>query len=681
MADEVNLLDGLDTPDLLAGSEPREPTPISAEQRLIIQNIFDSQPKRRKAYLEKLGWEMGPDGNKVRPIGDTTPWKDVQSKVDPEFSDLYKKGAFFKNFGDNLKKLATEAGQDVGDVIADFAEGAGSSALALNAGMVGSLGSPALGVMAAMGGGALGTASAEAIKQGIAETLLDKDVPVDMGLATVQALTSGVVGSLGDIPAVRKAIRGGTAGTANFIAERFKTARQNLKEAIKSAGGVHPEVLEKFAENPELFSKEASKGGMERLRATFRQYVGLDPDDFAPTRVPDRILPDSEFGRALAPLRAAESAELARLKTDPQAAITYGDYLDQFLPKMEELTGRGRLKPKEKQALSVFEEEIREMAKDAGISADKYAGTKNMGVKNLSEIIDELRSKPMDFEKFTRNLDILQDKAFQADPLTGYASKNGEVAQVAGRLRQLRDTIADQSFERRRQMGQPSGEPLSAIKAKQSEILDAYEKVGSGLTPDKVKSAFLGKNSNAQQEVIGTLQGLDGVLGTDFKNQLETGAFQSAVDSLFSPGAYAPKGSSRVINAALEGGLDKGLKAAVAGAGVGGAVGGLSGAAVGATVAGLAAGAKGARDAVRLSTPERALEAIKNNRGNEEALRSFAERLGLKGDAVFGPQATSALETAAESMATRGGLTSATEGLYDAAKAKEEEEPNLLEGL
>lgn len=641
----LDLLD--DKPDPGAAAQ-REPTPIDGTQRFILQNFFDTQPKRRAARLEKLGWEMGPDHNKIRPLGDPTPWPLVKQKIDPGLEVLDVNAV--RKDANYLKKIAYETGKDVGDIISDAVNGTLSMTGGLEGAALGGTAGAALGTLAGPGlgtiiggtggtilgavlGGALGEASGEGLKKVIGdEFFLSKDVPMEMELLYTQAALSGAFSML-DVPLARKAIRGGAAGIKEFMANGIKASGENLRRAVEQAGGMTPEILQRYMANPREFSEEATKGAIQQSREKFREIYGLPEEKFTPTKNPNRVLPDSNFGKRLNPLRQEGELETARLIADPQAKITYGDYIDQLTPEIDSLHSR-RLKGEESEALGIFEGEINDLAKQAGIESHHYRGTVKGDKKTTAEIVKELRTKEMPFDKFINNIEVLQDKAFSEKPdLAGRYTENPLVADVAGKLRRLRDTVSDASYLRRVNAGEVGTRPLSTIKAEQHKILDTYNRAAPTLKdPQSIRRAILNPIDEKSADVMDAVVELDDVLGTQYKNFFDKNATQVAIERVRQN--RSAFGSGRALTAGLQGayeggksGLTLGLPALAKGTGVGLPVMAVTG-----TIGAVRGAAKGAA----MASPERALSAISENFAKEQLLRDSASALRQAGGEAFG---------------------------------------------
>lgn len=587
--------------------------PIGDTERAILQNLFDTQPERRRAYLKKLGWEMGPDENKIRPIGDKTDWKEVRQKVDPGFEDVTKKGAFFDNLGGNLKAIAEETGRDVEDIGYDLLSGSAETSAALAAlGFGTSVGGPLVGAGLAFSAGSLGKAGSEVLKKEIGDMWLDPnvDIPADMGLLATQALISGALSAVSP-QMVKDAARKGAGSIQKLIADRVKDSRKNLVDAIAKTGKVTPQVLEKYAANPELFTPEAVKGATEKLGQTYRQFFGTEAEKFLPTRTPKKISPTSEFGKRLSALGSEADVELSRIVTDPQATITYGEYLDPIKAKLKEFSSR-RLTEDEQEAFKVLENEIMDLGKQAGTKA-----------KALPEVLKEIEKKPLSFDKLVNNLEVLQDKAFKTSKDTGFTAENADVAGIARNLREIRDNVANESFKRRAAAGQPIGRPFSLLKAEQSQIMDVYNRAGKALTPQKIRASVVGEASSRADadDVFRALSDLDGTLGTNFKERIQNGQFQAEIERLHSRAGEFGSGSK--VEAAIKGGA----RGAATGLGVSGVTFGAVPPSVSLPLGTAMGAARGVSQASKLSSPQAALDALRKSSVKEAGLRSSAEAL------------------------------------------------------
>lgn len=719
MADKKNpFLEGLEEDNpFLQGLDPSaEPdaiktVPIDDDQRLILQNVFDTQPKKRKAYLEQLGWEMNDkNDNLIRPLGSQIAWSDAE-KIDPGVGDLkevYKKGAASKHFAGGLMAVAKETSRDVTDVLADTiastASGVGGAA-----GLAAGGGPTPAGIGLAILGGAAGEAAAEVTKQSIADMILEKEIPTDKSSVIIQSLLGGTFNAATFVPGIRNAMRKGGAAVNDFLANKIASTRKELTNIISKNGGASVEFLEKYAKNPELYDPKATESATTQIRDTYRKLFGLDPEKALPTRAPKKIQRDSVFGQKLRPLNDEADLEIARIMKDPDATVTFGDYIEQLNPEMgplmQKLKAGERLTQQETDAINAFNKEILELGEQAGVTQKEVV--KGTAVKKLAdgketvvtekgmqalapeEVIQQISDKPMSFATLENNIDVLQDKAFRVDPVTGREAEIPEVAMVAGRLRRYRDEVANKSFKKAIDEGQVVRRPLTDIKAEQSKILSAYNTASQMGKPDKIMQAFKpqvvgnASDSVAKEDVREALKAVDSVLGTKMEEEMTNGVFQKSIEDMHKNYAM---GSSNVqalkADLAKEKATEGAAKGAAIGSAIGGTVGGFPGLGAGSglgTAAGYALGhLEGNRLGSRLATPGGALGALSENALEERLRRSRADALReAAGSPIFLPLETPIASTVTGAV-QRQSLTPALDRLLP---VEEEEKNPFLEGL
>jgi hypothetical protein len=567
--------------DLAAVTPPTRQDPLTTEERLIVQNLFDTQPTRRREYLRQLGFEMDPnDDNRVRPIGATGPYT---AEIDPGL------GAFFQKGG--LKEL----GKDVGDISFDVLAsgglaGAGAAAgLSGGAAAGGAAGAAVTGPAAPAGagigatiggglgfvlGGALGNFTAEELKTVLGDIALEKSIPPDRKL---QAIQSMVVGAF---PAIFKAGRKISTPVVKTILNRRKKAIINA--AVASGGGVTEEILERAAREPELFSDEAVKGATGRLKDSFQQIFGTSPVEVSsPKQITGGI-----FGAKMKPLNEAAEAEIKRLAQNPEANWKLMELLGPIEEQAAQLSGKFARSSEEEAALKYLRGKAKLL---------KGQASKRDGVINFREGREFLRS--------------IQDDAFNRE-LPGASI----IAPISRSIRELADTKAGQFNSQ-----------LPAINQQRSNIMQFYNTAQKNLTPTQITSAFIGQDTIKKDAVRETFKQMDTMLGTNFTPAVETQAMQRVVENLYrNPKGF---GSGAVITEALTEGGRGALFGAGAGFGAGIATGGAAATPV-AIAGAIGGGLAGASRGATLASPQRAIKQFGKTLAKEDALTAL-QREGL----------------------------------------------------
>jgi len=529
----------------------KSPEPLDTVQRMIIQNIFDTQLDKKKSYLKQLGFEVNPDDdNEYRPIGN----KGEYAEIDPGFSAYFKKGGLSelaKDFGDvsfdsALVAPAVGAGAKAGGVAGGALTGANPGGIGFGA-MVGTI-----------LGGAAGASVAEAVKQVAAETLLDESIPINMKSAALQALINGIA------PEIGKGIRTGTQVVNRaWLKERQKAI---ITAATSSGQGVTGELLEKAAKNPENFTKEAVEGANGRLKESFKEIFGLDSP--LQLKAPEDIR-GGVFGAKINPLNEAANIEIEKLALDPRASFKVSEIKEPLSIIADRLANKFDRSQEEAQALKYIKGKIALLEKK------------------------ETTNGMINFKQGREFLSAIQKDAFDRDiPGSGIIRKA-----VGGTEDGMRGI-----FDRK---AAAAGSSLPEINANRSQILKTYNTIQEALTPQNIQSAFVGNDTIRKSMVRDAAAEMDQVLGTQLSQSIETGAMQRVVEQLYSnPQAF---GSGRVIPEALRGAAKGALSGAGAGTAVGFAVGNP---AAGAAVGALGGAARGAQRATALASPDRAIRAV-----------------------------------------------------------------------
>lgn len=565
--------------------------PLSVKERLIINNIFDSQPEKRKAYLQQIGLEANPeDDNVVRPIGSDTPWEDA-AKIDPgvgaDVHKLYQKGGIAAVLKEHL--------QDAGDIALDTVK----ASLVTAGGAAGALAGIFTGPMApvaAVAGGVLGAGVAESGKQVLADIYLDKNIPTDYVDMAASSVVEGTLNELG--PAAAKA---GTQAWKQMI-----TARKNavVNAASKAGNGLTPDLIVKASQNPEMFTKEATDGAFERMGQTYKQIFGLDPDRAARVQSTRQINPDSLIGQKVNPLNDAATKEIDRLAMDANADFTVGEILSGADAKIAELSGRFDLSHEEREALKYLEKKRQLVLSKAQPAPDVFGNT-----------IKDPYNARINFKQGRDFLKAVQDDAFNRE-IPG----SSVLKQIAGGgpngLRAMADAKAT-----------AAGSNLAEINAQRSKILDTFNLAQEYVKPSTMMNAFVGKDSIQKSQARQAFAEIDGVLGSNIAKQVEDGSMQAVVENAFKVNPTV--GSSSVNSAMVSEAISQGWKGATAG-GVAGTVAPGVGTVAGAVAGGIAGAARGARQAAALHSPSTAIGMVGELGARERAINELLSRGGAQ---------------------------------------------------
>lgn len=611
--------------------------PLSPFQRVIVQNFFDTQPKKRQAYLAQLGYEMNPkDTNEYRPMGSQTGY----AKVDPGFIDAYKQG----NLAGGLNELGFKVSQNL-------FEGAVKMALVGAGGAAGQGLLPIPGVGAILGGvagGALGNAGAEALKNSIGDLLLDKSIPQDHKLTAIQSLITGAT------PEIFKL---GTNVTGSAIEKIMSSRAQSIVNAAKAAGGLSQGLAEKAASNPEMFSEEAVQGATKKLSDQYKSIFGVDENSAITPRSTRDLNPNSLFGKAVNPLNDQATLAQKTLDKNPEANWSVGEITQPLKRMVDSLESSFDKSYEQKAGLSYLKDKISEIEDGASSYADKIR--KTTGAAQGLSMDDILKKTParVDIDgielPYSAGRSVL--KSMQADAFDREVPGSGFLKQAVGGdpngLRAIADAKISQLAEKAAKSGATpemlaeQGLNLPNINAQRSNILNLFNEAKSTITPTKMTSAYLGADNIAKNQTRDVLTKMDQTLGTNLSADIDNGGLQRQMENVYSNRGNF--GSGRANQAALMGGLEGAIKGATAGGGLGMLSGhfGPTSPAIGAVVGGV----RGAANAAALSSPEAAIQAITRAKAGQAYGQSVA-------DAAVSPLSRAASVAAGSTLSNPTGL-------------------------
>lgn len=489
-------------------------SPITDEHRLILNNIFDTNPAARKKYIERLGYEMSPDDeNLIREMGEDGAYT---IEIDPGTFTAFKKGG--------LKAVLGEAVRDVGDVGIDIAESVGGGAVGAAVGAVkgavaGPVGAVGGGVAGAMVGDALASAISEVGKNAVSEYLLDEDVPMDVLVSGLKTVLSGA-GPL--------AAKGAKAGAA-ALKTRLQNMRTAFKETVKRGLNLSDEVVEMVAKNPENFTKEALEDAGSQFNSTFRSIFGIDEDKVG-TKPPSQIR-DGLFGKRMTELASEQDAALQSLNANRQFDVMPAELLQGVDQKINELTAKAARTTAEDsnlQYLRSFREDVMNVAKQnaeaIGLKTTKKSKLPDIDpITGAKRIVgsEDLNKIPLNHGQARQLLRRFQDIAWEQRK-TGGGDLRQALGGGDGGMRQLLDTKAQ-------------GTPLPEINRKMHLLMDAYDSTASEMTSNKILSLPKPGTDDAKRSALSQqMKILDEQLGTNIGDALQSGAIDVEVKRLYS---------------------------------------------------------------------------------------------------------------------------------------------------
>lgn len=637
-------LAGIEVPE--NESNPLRTEPVTETERFIFQNLFDTDPPRRKAYAKSIGLEIDPeDDNKFRALGSR---EEFTGEIDPGFGAAYKKGG--------LIGAAKELGKDVlSDMAVDYGIGGLSTLAAAKVGTVGAVGGPVGVGIGAILGGFGGALAGEEMKEFAGDMLLDEDIPADQR----QQILFASLNALGPV-VMKQAARLGK-GTMKTFLEMRKGA---VKEALKSGGQLSEEAIEKAMKQPELYQPEAVKEGTKRLDDFYSQFFGVKPDEIDIAKAAREMAdgtPKGAIGKYLEPVYAQRNKAMNDLNANRAADFSLGELKMPLEQKILELKSKPFLSVDEKEAMSILQGQMKEINDYGKKLMPKSPSTKTGLVGPSGEPIssapiatESMENIRVPFQTGQDFLKSFQSKAF--DKAT--RSQNPIVNQTAGRMRQ----------EIVQAKGASVNPEFADAQAKISKAMQVYEDAAKTLKPDQMRQSFILEPTSNRLKTQRALQQIDEITGQDFTKQFEKGALQAQFEQLYS--RSAPKGSSEV-NAAIVSGAAKGaVKGGLGGAAVSGVTGGAAPLAATVPLGVIGGALRGGQVAATMARPGKALKKL----GSLSQREQFLDFLGDRASDVAEKPLPSAVQRAV-------GEEMVPDSLRNAVRKEEDEENPFLRGL
>lgn len=561
---------------------PPDKPPIDTFQRLILNNIFDTQPAMRVAYMKKLGYELNPrNDNEYRPLGSSSGY----AEIDPGVFDELKKGYLverakgsniFKSIAAGTDKAADEMANDFGDLAGTAISGAATAAGARIGSGVGQAGTPLLALATGILGGAGGNAVAEGAKKMIGNVLVDENVPIDKSQLVVQSMLSGLAD-----PVLKGGINMLKSGKAAWFAARQEAIIEALK---RSGGGIDDKIIQRAIEEPELFTPEAVKNANVRMKDIFKNLFGLDK----PTRLdaPDRIARNGLFGKKIGPDNDLYDAELAILDKNPATKFRAEEIEEPLKKEISSLADLFWRDPEQEAALKALRSDLSSLR-------DKITVNGNTRDISFKEAREWLTAKQRTYSKFS-------DGKYEHPAGHILAPVYGEREGVLGLVNKKAASV---------------GSPLPEINARRSKILDTYNAAADNITPSNLVNIYGGAENPKKLLLQDLFIEMDSVLGSKLEKSLTDNTMQRALKPLYeNPGKAF--GSGPLKAQMLQAGIKGALKGGAAGAGLGAGTSpltGFAGPAVGFGVGAAAGGTMAANDAARLASPLNAMAALREN--------------------------------------------------------------------
>lgn len=560
-----------DAPERDVANQAQAPTEIDDTQRMVIQNFFDTQPKRRQEYLRKLGWEMNPeDDNQIRPLADpSAEWDEIDPS--PNFMTVLTPG----KWAEGAKELVRDAGDIAFDVFAAtplIAGGAVKGATVAGAPFVAT--PPALPVAVVLGGmagGALGNTAAEGVKFAVQELLTDPNVPVDQGLLVTQSIMTGALGEI-----FRVGAKASTPLIKRFSLSRLKGKIRAVKNAMREAGGFDQKIVNDAIKNPERYTDDAIKGAFDRLRKQTREIVGAGEGEVVKT---SRNIPrDSVLGRianvwnkkADEAIDILSSARGANFKLFTGMHGEQGGIIDTLMGISKQIEAKPMaLRTKdERHALKYLHKQILELAESYAPKSIVKAKGKPPRV-NFDILSREARE--LTFKEGRDFLKKVQKDAWESE-IPGHIFIKQAIGGGEDGLRKMADAKAARVVEIFRKNGNSEladKVDLPTINANRSKVLGVYNNLKGILKPDTLMRAYKGVETDTKRSIQEGLASIDRLAGdankfipkgsnkikTNFNEMIETGAMQKAVNDIFEKGTS--QGAMGSLTAGVKGAAKK----------------------------------------------------------------------------------------------------------------------------
>lgn len=557
-------LGSTDTPPAGAESQTK---PFTSVNRLIAQTFFDTQPKRRAAYLKRLGYELDPqDPNKMKPIGE--PGK-YYLDIDPggmfdlkQYLDQYRAGAKEGGAVKGATRSMTELNMDLMEGAIDLMQGAFQEGVSDVAALGAAAGAVASGAGAPVSPlVALGTRSAsraliyqfiENSKDALGNLFLDEAIPADQGLratqTAIQAVAPEILGKATKV-GLEKATKG-LGATLNLVQNGFK----NLLNI--GGGNVDDIVLKGLAKDPKTFAdmSKLEQGG-DFLQNNFINPLTGTADENVPKNFFE-LGKDSLFKKKMATLESEKGSALTKLDSISGSGVKASDIISTLKNQIDSIMAKRTRGEDDKLLVEALQERIKEVAK---------SGPRNFTFREADQFVDQL-----------------QKDAYkgQADYKQGLKFASGSINRL---LKDSADTVDAQLVNAGQQPVNYRG-----INEAQSKIYNAFDSFSANVNRKNVLSTIVagplgalnqstprGVTANQMSQAIAEI---DDALGTKFGEQVQTGQAQAQLFRAIQSGKI-PRGAGGFLTS---GGLAAATTAAATGGNVplslaAGVAGGLAG--------------------------------------------------------------------------------------------------------
>jgi len=483
--DNINLTD-----------EPTKPVDSSTKdfgmkERLIATLLFDTQPKRRAAFVERFGYELNPkDDNLIKPIG----------ADDEQYFPIDPGGIFdFKKYG-KTGKMPSTFGQGMLESVIDILEGASDVAqgTAIEAGGdVSAVGGP-VALAAGRGAGRMATFNAiESAKDAIGNIFLDKEIPVDYGIRATQSAIQAVG---------PEALSGAVSKGKDILSGTAKLVSKGVRNLLNIGDGtIGNQAWNAIIKNPEIVADENKlvKAG-SGLDSSVEQLIGghnKSTADFSNTAYQRKM-------NELEPLRKLEAEKLSM---DRNLDAPIDKIINLFESAKLDLARPDIKSQSRKDGIAYLQNHIDSLksARESmsGNLPGPEAGRYNFG--QVDEMVKELQK------------DLYSKKTLNVD----WRDAIKKVVDGDGGLNTLLKNAATNA-----------GSPYASIKQQESKLFSAFEDNVQNIDAAKVRRFTMGDDLMSPKGTSTdttarlfreSVAKTDDALGTDFYNQFRTGQIQN----------------------------------------------------------------------------------------------------------------------------------------------------------
>lgn len=524
---------------------PRQ-EPITWDERLKATLLFDDSPKRRAAYLKRIGYELDPkNDNKMRPLGSQGPY---DMELDPggvaDVAQYFKTG---KKSG--LKELTLDLVEGLDSMFQGAAEEAVGQAAGVAAGAGAAAPTAGVGAIPAYAAGrSLGRATANLLlsnaKEAVGDMFLDEEIPVEYQDKLLKAAISSVA------PEV---ITGAGKSVVSAGKKSLEALRGGFKNLLNIGGGkVSDAALDAVARDPKTFTNmDNLKNATGFLTNKISELTGLGPEDGIPRKFKD-LGDNSAFKLKMSELENGRRDIVNELSGFSEANTHPNVIIGMIEQAKDSALANKPLKSKDTQALATqFDDYIDQIRNSVG---DKGS----INFKQLDETIKEIQK------------DAYSSEGSVASTLRGLGNKFNTYAKRLATKAQEARGIDTKSY--------------ADSKAAEAKIFDAFESFSKNVTPQKVMTQVIGGDKGTmtgrstdftKKAMTETFDKLDSALGTNISNDVKSGQLQAelfrAIES-----SKVPRGSGGFLTGAAAVGvptfLATGNPAAATAAGLAGGI-------------------------------------------------------------------------------------------------------------